>query len=120
MNSPVEATPIFNETRFERMACGDIEGFHELADEFFEDVRSRLLKWPALYDSGEFRRLSEEFHRCKGGAAMFGFERLFSLLGNWETDSKIEQGEVDLKRFVSELEAAEFAVAAIRSEPSNG
>ena len=72
-----------------------------------------------MHSAGEFRRLSEEFHRCKGGAAMFGFERLYGLLGNWETDSKIEKAGVDLEQFADEIAAAEAAVAAFR-EGSNG
>ncbi len=110
---------IFNEIRFQRMACGDIPGFFELADEYFTDVRVHLSQWPAICEAKEFRRLSEEFHRCKGGAAMFGFERLFSLLGSWESDSGIERGDFDLERFESELEAAEKAVAGFRANPSH-
>ena len=112
------ASQTFNQVRFQRMACGDVPGFFELADEFFTDVKVRLSQWPDMRQAGEFPRLLEEFHRCKGGAAMFGFERLFSLLGSWESDSGIGQGQFDLERFAEELEAAETAVTGFR-ESSN-
>lgn len=111
MNSSAQ---VFNEVRFDRMSCGDPTGFHELAEEYFQDVRTRLSQWDAMREAGEYRRLSEEFHRCKGGAAMFGFERLFHLLGSWETDSKIEKGDVNLERFAGELGEAEKAISALR------
>ena len=117
ISSAAVTNQTFNRIRFERMACGDIPGFFELADEFFVDVKARLSRWPALRESGEFPLLLEEFHRCKGGAAMFGFERLFSLLGVWEVDSGIAQGELDLERFAEELGAAEMAVASFRENP---
>lgn len=111
---------IFNGDRFTRMACGDVQGFLEMADEFFADVRLKLRLWPGMRDAGEYDRLFEEFHRCKGGAALFGLDRLFALLGSWEKDSKVGQSRFDLERFESELEAAEEAVAGFRENPSDG
>ncbi|WAC21448.1 Hpt domain-containing protein [Luteolibacter sp. SL250] len=106
---------VFNPTRFERMACGDLPGFFELAEEYFADVRVRLAGWPSLFSAGELPRLAEDFHRCKGGAAMFGLERMFSLLGMWEREPQIGQNPLDLERFVKELGAAEDAVAGFRA-----
>ncbi len=102
------------------MACGDVDSFHDLALEYFDDVHTRMTQWAGMYSAREYERLSEEFHRCKGVAAMFGFERLFDLLGSWETETKIENGDLDLKRIASEVEAAENAVAARRRGRSNG
>lgn len=108
-----DSSPVLNVVRFERMACGDLPGFFELAGEYFADVRSRLAGWPSLFAAGELPRLSEEFHRCKGGAAMFGLERMFSLLGVWEREPQVGQDPLDLERFVKELGAAEEAVAGL-------
>lgn len=108
-----ESSPVLNVVRFERMACGDLPGFFELAGEYFADVRSRLAGWPSLFAAGELSRLAEEFHRCKGGAAMFGLERMFSLLGVWEREPQVGQDPLDLERFVKELGAAEEAVAGL-------
>lgn len=120
MRAPDSAPQIFNEIRFQRMSCGDLDSFHELADEYFIDVRTRMRQWPGMRQAREWRRLGEEFHRCKGGAAMFGFERIFALVGSWEVDSRIERGDVDLEQFAEELEAADRAVAEYRSKESDG
>jgi len=119
MSHPASANnlQIFNEVRFERMACGDLPGFVEMAEEFFADVRAKLVHWPSLRDAGDHARLFEEFHRCKGGAALFGLERLFSLLGALERDTNVGHVQVDLEGFESELAAAEEAVAGFRANP---
>lgn len=109
----------FNEVRFERMACGDVPGFHELAAEYFSDVKQRMGFWPGLMRAKDFGKLCEDFHRCKGGAAMFGFERLYSLFGSVERDSEVELEEAHLERFASELDAAECAVTACRAKLSD-
>lgn len=111
----IDNSQIFNGTRFQRMACGDLGGFCELADEYFADVHVRLENWHDFLAKDDMSRLAEEFHRCKGGAAMFGLERLYSLLGSWERDPKVGQNPVDLERFVAELRAAEDAVADFRA-----
>jgi hypothetical protein len=110
-----DTCPILNVVRFERMACGDLPGFFELAEEYFEDVRLRLSGWPSLFAAGELPRLAEDFHRCKGGAAMFGLERMFTLLGVWEREPQVGQHPLDMERFVKELSAAEDAVAGFRA-----
>lgn len=110
---------LFNEIRFQRMACGDVDGFHDLAQEYFNDVRERMSQWPSLLAQKEYRRLSEDFHRCKGGAAMFGLERLYSLFGSVESDSVVELGDSHLERFASELDAAQTAVSGCRGKSSD-
>ncbi|MBX3739370.1 MAG: Hpt domain-containing protein [Akkermansiaceae bacterium] len=114
-STSADSSPILNVVRFERMACGDLPGFFELAEEYFADVRMRLAGWPSLFAAGELPRLAEDFHRCKGGAAMFGLERMFSLLGVWEREPQVGQDPLDLERFVKELGAAEDAVAGFRA-----
>jgi len=120
MRASDSAPQIFSEIRFQRMSCGDLNSFHELADEYFIDVRTRMRQWAGMREAREWRRLAEELHRCKGGAAMFGFERIFALVGSWEADNRIERGEIDFELFVEELEAADQAVTAYRSKESDG
>ncbi len=119
MSTPLHSYLLFNEIRFERMACGDVPGFFELAEEYFADVRKRMGEWPDLLKAREFRRLSEDFHRCKGGAAMFGLERLYSLFGSVETESEVEIVDSHLERFASEVNAAETAVVASKAKSTN-
>lgn len=95
------------------MACADLAGFAELAGEFFADVRERADEWRALHASGDHKRLREEYHRTKGGAALFGFERLVVMLAGWEADSTVETSPEDLERLARELAEAEEAVAAL-------
>lgn len=106
---------IINEAHFQRMACGDVPGFIELAREFFADIRTRTPLWPELLEDGQAGRLREEFHRCKGGAAIFGFERLVKLLGSWEMEYGVENGAVNLDCLERELAAAEKAIAEHQS-----
>ncbi len=113
MNS--QLPQVFNEVRFDRMSCGDPSGFHELADEFFEDIRTRMAQWQAMADAGEYTRLGADFHRCKGGSAMFGFERLYQLFGAWEAESRLEIPAVNLERFSEEIAEAEKAIAGLRA-----
>lgn len=94
------------------MACGDLGGFIELAWEFFEDTRSRVAQWADLLLRHETAPLLDEFHRCKGGAALFGFERLVRLLDCWELQD-LEAGPLDLDCFLGEVKAAEAAVALL-------
>lgn len=108
---------IFNSTRFQRMACGDLPGLFEMVEEYFVDLRLKLESWPAVKDAGDFQRLFEEFHRCKGGAALFGLERLFSLLGSLERETNVGQMQVDLELLERELVAAEEAVDGFRANP---
>lgn len=119
MSTPQHSNLLFNEIRFERMACGDVPGFFELAEEYFTDVRKRMGEWPGLLAAREYRRLSEDFHRCKGGAALFGLERLYSLFGSVENESEVELVDSHLERFVSEIEAAETAVVARRAKSTD-
>lgn len=103
--------PILNESHFHRMACGDLPGFFALAEEFFDDVREQVKGWVALQEAGDHVQLREEFHRCKGGAAIFGLERLVSLLGSWERGE--ESMEIDLGKFRGEMKVAMEAVRAL-------
>jgi hypothetical protein len=66
--------------------------------------------WLAMTESGNHARLCEELHRCKGGASLFGLERLVDLLGKYERPSFLQENEFDIALFERELSAAEAAV----------
>ncbi|MBK1883336.1 Hpt domain-containing protein [Luteolibacter pohnpeiensis] len=106
--------PILNEDRFRRMACGDMDSFYELAGDYFEEVESRIPEWRKLNASGDDHRLREEFHRSKGGAAIFGFERLHAHLTSLEKQIEAGGGEVDIDQLLGEYENAKQAVAALQ------
>ncbi len=105
----MDELPTLNITNFEKMAHGDADGLRELAFDFFSDMRRLLPDWSGLVESGGFDRLREEFHRCKGGASLFGLERMVAILSRWEKPGALEQ-EFDLQVFEQELSAAEKAV----------
>jgi hypothetical protein len=63
-----------------------------------------------MTESGNHARLCEELHRCKGGASLFGLERLVDLLGKYERPSFLQENEFDIALFERELSAAEAAV----------
>lgn len=104
---------ILNESHFRQMACADLAGFVELTGEFFVDARERAANWLEIHERGAGTQLREEFHRCKGAAALFGFERMVSLLKEWEMDPEIAESPLDMERFFRELKEAEEAVAAM-------
>ncbi len=66
-----------------------------------------------MLESGNFGRLREELHRCKGGASLFGLERMVALIGNCESPTVLETRGFDLVAFEKELTAAERAVSEL-------
>lgn len=104
-----ESMPI-NSKNFVKMAHGDIDGFKELAFDFFNETRRQLTGWQALIDSKNTIQLSDELHRCKGGASLFGLERMVTIIAASETPAAIESNGFDIALFERELSAAEAAV----------
>lgn len=107
-----------NPVYFLKMAHGDAEGFKELAFDYFNDTRRRMTGWMALLESGSFASLRDDLHRCKGGASLFGLERLVAMIGASEAPTVLETQGLDLAAFESELSAAENAVSAIAESVS--
>jgi hypothetical protein len=99
-----------NPDNFNKMAHGDPEGLVDLAFEYFNETRHLMTGWMALIESGNHVRLCEELHRCKGGASLFGLERLVELLGKCERPAALEQSGFDIALFETELSAAEAAM----------
>ncbi len=93
------------------MAHGDIAGLRDLAFDFFNDTRRLMTGWMAMIEAGNFGPLREDLHRCKGGASIFGLERLVALIGAHESPRVLETRGFDLAAFEHELSAAESAVA---------
>ena len=106
-----------NPANFAKMAHGDPAGLIELAFDYFNDTRRLMTGWLALLEAGNFSRLRDELHRCKGGASLFGLERLVALIGECESPGRLEEHGFDLSAFEQELSAAENAVANMR-EPT--
>jgi len=102
-----------NPANFLRMAHGDLAGLRELAFDFFNDTRRQMTGWGALLEAGNFAQLRDDLHRCKGGASLFGLERLVELIGSCESPSVLEKLGLDLANFEKELTAAESAVVAL-------
>lgn len=102
-----------NKPYFLKMAHGDIDAFGELARDFFHDTRRVMTGWRCLLESREFGQLSEEIHRCKGGASLFGLERVVAILARFENPAHLEKDGFDLDDFESELSAAEAEVQEI-------
>ena len=95
------------------MAHGDINGLKQLAFDFFNDTRLRMTGWLSLVESGNFSHLRDDLHRCKGGASLFGLERMISFIGSCESSDVIESHGFDLEIFEKELTDAEQAVDAL-------
>ena len=66
-----------NDGEFLKMADGDICGLRDLAFDYFNDTRRLMAGWMAMIEADNFGRLREELHRCKGGASLFGLERMW-------------------------------------------
>jgi HPt (histidine-containing phosphotransfer) domain-containing protein len=66
-----------------------------------------------LLEAGNFAQLRDDLHRCKGGASLFGLERMVDLIGSCESPSVLEKQGFDLANFEKELTAAESAVVAM-------
>ncbi len=102
-----------NAANFMKMAHGDLAGLRQLAFDFFNDTRRQMTGWKALMESGNYAQLREDLHRCKGGASLFGLERLVALLGSVESPAALEARGFDIGVFETELSAAENAVLAM-------
>lgn len=99
-----------NSANFLKMAHGDLPGLRQLAFDFFNDTRRQMTGWNALLESANFGQLREDLHRVKGGASLFGLERLVAIIGAVESPSALEARGFDLANFERELTAAEQAV----------
>lgn len=102
-----------NETIFMKMAHGDVTGLKKLAFDYFNDTRRQMTGWLALIESGNFGQLRDDLHRCKGGASLFGLERIVAVIGSCESAAVIEAKGFDIENFEKELTAAEQAVLAL-------
>ena len=95
------------------MAHGDVSGLKQLAFDYFNDTRRQMTTWLALIEAENFAQLRDDLHRCKGGASLFGLERIVALIGSCESPATLEQLGFDLGGFETELSAAEQAVSAM-------
>lgn len=102
-----------NTVNFLKMAHGDVCGLRDLAFDYFNDTRRLMTGWLAMIEEANFGRLREELHRCKGGASLFGLERLVALIGACESPMVLETRGFDLATFERELTAAESAVTGM-------
>ncbi len=99
-----------NFANFLKMAHGDLPGLRELAFDFFNDTRRQMTTWRSLLESRNYRQLRDDLHRCKGGASLFGLERMVAIIGAVESPSALESHGFDIGGFERELDAAETAV----------
>lgn len=99
-----------NTVNFMKMAHGDVSGLRDLAFDYFNDTRRLMTVWLAMIEAGDFTSLREELHRCKGGASLFGLERIVMMIGDCEKSQQLERDGFDLAKFELELSAAENAV----------
>ena len=99
-----------NPLNFAKMAHGDPAGLMEMAFDYFNETRRLMTGWRVMIESKNFSHLRDDLHRCKGGASLFGLERLVFLLGEFESPSVLETRGFDLMAFENELSAAEEAV----------
>jgi hypothetical protein len=109
----VPMNPVF----FLKMAHGDLDGLRELAFDYFNDTRRLMTGWMSMIEAGNFASLREELHRCKGGASLFGLERIVAMIGDCESPMVLENGGFSLAEFEKELTAAETAVIEM-TEPA--
>ena len=102
-----------NAANFLKMARGDLAGLRQLANDFFNDTRHQMTGWQALIADGNFSQLRDELHRCKGGASLFGLERIVGLISSFESPGVLESRGFDVAQFEIELTAAEMAVLSM-------
>jgi HPt (histidine-containing phosphotransfer) domain-containing protein len=105
-----------NPVNFRKMALGDTAGLLELACDYFTETHRLMAGWAAMVEAGNFNQLRDELHRCKGGASLFGLERLVAFLGECERPTHLENLGFDIATFEKELRDAEQAVAGM-AEP---
>ena len=106
-------TETMNAANFLKMAHGDMAGLRELAFDYFNDTRRQMTGWHALIEAGNFKQLRDELHRCKGGASLFGLERIVAMIASFESPAALESRGFDVTLFEKELSAAESAVIAM-------
>lgn len=99
-----------NMVHFVKMAYGDVPWLRGLASDFFRETRALIPQWQAMIESGRCDDLRVELHRCKGGASLFGFERLVAMLAICQNPLGLETHGFDVAAFELELVAAEKAV----------
>lgn len=105
-----ESPAPINTVNFMKMAHGDVSGLRDLAFDYFNDTRRLMTVWLAMIEAGDYASLREELHRCKGGASLFGLERIVTMIGDCEKPQTLEREGFDLALFERELTAAENAV----------
>ena len=102
-----------NMAHFVKMAYGDVPWLRGLASDFFRETRSLTPRWQEMIGAGDFDALRVELHRAKGGASLFGFERLMAILTTSQNPLDLETHGFDMAAFELELVAAENAVAGM-------
>ena len=102
-----------NTANFMKMAHGDVCGMRDLAFDYFNDTRRLMTGWLAMLEAGNFTELRHELHRCKGGASLFGLERLVAMIGDCESPMALEERGFDMAIFEKELSAAEKAIVEL-------
>jgi HPt (histidine-containing phosphotransfer) domain-containing protein len=103
---------ILRETSFLRMAMGDVEGFGDMAREFLSEIRNGSEGWQGAWNKGDHTAVALEIHRSRGGASLFGFERLHAFFAACERKLISGTFEFEPALMESELEKAERALAA--------
>ena len=98
--------------RFVRLAGDDPEGLVRMMDEYVAETRRMAGTWPNLLQAGEEGEVSEQLHMCKGGAAIFGFLRVMTMIAGLEKGS-LDSASYDAQAFERELALAERAIAAL-------
>ena len=101
---------------FIKMSNGDVEGFKDLAFDFFSDTRRLMTGWGALLAAGSYGRLRDELHRCKGGASLFGLEKMVGMISECEIPLALEINGFNLDAFEREITRSEEMIGNIHSE----
>lgn len=104
---------VLNTANFLKMAHGDLPAMRVLAADYFFETWQQYSDWHSFIETGNFSHLRDDLHRCKGGASLFGLERIVALIGAYESPSVLEEKGFDLTVFEQELKAAESAVRAM-------
>jgi hypothetical protein len=99
--------------RFLKLAGKDPEGLVRMMNECVAETRRMAGMWPNLLQAGEERKVSEQLHMCKGGAAIFGFLRIIKMIGSLEKNPALASGGYDAQAFERELALVELAVVAL-------
>ena len=86
----IEQDPDLDAAFFRRMSCGDMEYLTGLAKEFLDESEGHLREFRCLASVGNALALFELAHRCRGAAAMLGFQRLVAIFKDWELRAKVD------------------------------